>query len=134
MDTHIFIDNSNIYGGAQRAAATLEPEALWKAVRLYFRNFARLVEGNDNTITRILGGSVPPGNEPLWEHARDAGYNTDLLKRIENDIGNLVEQGVDEVMHLKIANALLDYAAPQKLVICTGDGSDSDYGTSFRQQ
>ncbi|MBI4314549.1 MAG: NYN domain-containing protein [Chloroflexi bacterium] len=134
MDSHIFIDNSNMYGGAQRAAGTNEPAALWMAVRLYYRSFFLLIEGSDTAITRMLGGSVPPGNDALWQHARDAGYNTDLLKRVENDSGNLVEQGVDEVMHLKIANVLLDYEPPQKLIICTGDGNESDFGTSFLQQ
>jgi hypothetical protein len=134
MDSHVFVDNSNIYGGAQRAAATLEPNALWIAVRVYYRNFFRLIEGNDTVVTRVLGGSIPPGNEGLWQTARDLGYNTDLLHRIENDTGNLVEQGVDELLHLKIANVLLDYNAPQKLVLCTEDGSESNFGTSFLRQ
>ena len=81
MDAHVFIDNSNIYGGAQRASYRHEPEAVWLAVRIYYRNFFRLIEGNDHPITRVLGGSVPPGNETLWKYARDAGYNTDLLKK-----------------------------------------------------
>lgn len=134
MDSHIFIDNSNIFGGAQRAAATLEPDALWMAVRIYYKNFFQLLEKELNPKTKILAGSVPPGNDVLWEHARRHGYNTDLLKRIEHDDGRLVEQGVDEIAHLKIANVLLDYEAPQTLVLVTGDGNDSDFGTSFTKQ
>ena len=134
MDSHIFIDNSNIFGGAQRAAATHEPEAVWMAVRLYYRNFFQLLERETNPVTKVLAGSVPPGNEVLWEHARRYGYNTDLLHRIERDDGRLVEQGVDEIAHLKIANVLLDHEPPQTLVLVTGDGNDSDFGTSFTKQ
>src|SRR5260370_26084694 len=133
MARHIFVDNSNIYGGAQRAAETLEPGALWMSVRVYYQNFFKLIEG-DAVTTRILAGSVPPGNEALWQTTRDLGYNTDLLRRVEQDDGRLTEQAVDEMLHLKIANALLDYEPPQTLVIASGDGQDSQWETSFPRQ
>jgi hypothetical protein len=134
MDAHIFVDNSNMFWGAQRAASTLEPGTVSIAVRLYFRNFARLIESGFTPVTRVLAGSVPPGNDDLWDHARRCGYNADLLKKVESDDGRFGEQGVDELAHLKIANALLDHDPPQTLVICTGDGQVSDFGTSFTQQ
>jgi hypothetical protein len=135
MSRHIFVDNSNIYGGAQRAAAKLEPGAVSMAVRVYYRNFFQLVEaGGADIATRALAGSVPPGSEPLWQTARDLGYNTDLLKRVESDTGRLAEQAVDEMLHLKIANTLLDYNEPQTLVIGSGDGRVSDFDTSFPGQ
>jgi len=133
MARHIFVDNSNIYGGAQRAAEALEPGALWMSVRVYYQNFFKLIEG-DAVTTRILAGSVPPGNEALWQTTRDLGYNTDLLRRVEQDDGRLTEQAVDEMLHLKIANALLDYEPPQTLVIASGDGQDSQWETSFPRQ
>jgi hypothetical protein len=77
---------------------------------------------------------VPPGNDHLWNHARQAGYDTDLLKKVEKDDGRLGEQGVDELLHLKIANVLLDHEPPQTLVLVTGDAKASDYGTSFLGQ
>jgi len=134
MESHIFIDNSNVFGGAQRAAGEIEPEALWMAVRIYYKNFFRLIENGYQPTTKILAGSVPPGNEILWDHARSTGYNTNLLKRVASDDGRLVEQGVDEICHLKIANALLDHDPPQTLTLVTGDGNDSDFGTSFLRQ
>lgn len=134
MDAHIFVDNSNIFGGAQRAAGTHEPEAVWMAVRVYYKNFFKLIEHGHRPVTKILAGSVPPGNEALWKYARRGGYSTDLLQKIENDNGNLAEQGVDEMIHLKIANALLDHDPPQKLVLATGDGNLSDFDTSFVRQ
>ncbi len=134
MNAHVFVDNSNVYGGAQRASVTLEPEAVWMAVRVYYRNLFGLIEQGFSPVTRVIAGSVPPGNKALWDHARAAGYNTDLLNKIKTEDARLVEQGVDEVVHLKIANALLDHTAPQTLILCTGDGHESDFGTSFTKQ
>ena len=70
MPAHIFVDNSNMLGGATRFAATAEPDVPWQAIRLYFRNFAQLIEGVHTVQTRVLGGSLPPGNDALWDHAR----------------------------------------------------------------
>ena len=135
MATHIFVDNANIFGGAQRAAKVIEPRVPWQAIRVYYQNFFKVLEhGHRDIKTRMLGGSVPPGNDDLWAYAKKARYNTDLLKRVDSDDGRLVEQGVDELLHLKIANALLDYPPPQTLVLGTGDGIVSQFGTSFRDQ
>jgi hypothetical protein len=134
VGAHIFIDNSNIFEGARRAAETREPEAARGAVRLYYRNFFRLIEDGVEPLTRVLGGSGPAGSDDLWSYARQAGYDTDLLHRVEKLDGRIGEQGVDEVLHLKIANALLDHEPPQRLVVCTGDARDSDFGTSFKSQ
>lgn len=139
MAKHIFIDNSNVFGGAQRAVAMLEPEAHWPAVRIYYRNLFQLVEGSGEVASRVLAGSVPPGNDALWEYARRGGYDTDLLRRVEDDDGRLIEQGVDETLHLKIANALLDNPSldnpsGETLVIVSGDGRRSGSNTSFPGQ
>ncbi|GBQ52211.1 hypothetical protein AA18895_2437 [Acetobacter ghanensis DSM 18895] len=82
----------------------------------------------------MLAGSVPPGNDALWTAAQVAGFDTTLLKRVESDDGRLVEQGVDEVIHLKIGNILLDEDTPGTLVILTGDGAITEQGSSFTKQ
>ncbi|MEQ1564650.1 MAG: NYN domain-containing protein [Myxococcota bacterium] len=131
---HVFVDNSNVLGGARRAARTNEPGVPWFALRVHFGNFFQLIERGRPATTRILGGSIPPGHDALWDAARTHGYGTDLLLKIEKDDGRLGEQGVDEVLHLKIANALLDHDPPQTLVLVTGDGSTSEFQTSFAAQ
>lgn len=127
---HVFVDNSNIFGGAQRAAKRIEPTVPWPAIRVYYRNLFSIIEGGRRTTTRVMGGSVPPGNEDLWKHAQAGGYSTDLLSRIQDASGRLLEQAVDEVLHLQMALVLLDHA-PGTLVLVTGDGAVSDYRTSF---
>lgn len=101
------------------------------AIRIDFRNFITLIERGRPRSVGVWAGSVPPGNEELWSHARDLGYNVDLLRRIQEDDGKLLEQGVDEMIHAKISDSILDYKAPQTLVLVTGDGSPTPSGTSF---
>ena len=84
--------------------------------------------------TRVLAGSVPPSSEELWEWARKNKYQTDLLKRVESDDGSISEQGVDEILHLKIANVLIDHPSTDTHVVVTGDGSVSEFGTGFIPQ
>ena len=131
MGLHVYIDNSNLFGGALRCAASMESEVPRYAVRIDFRNFITLVERSRHRSVGVWAGSVPPGNEELWSHARALGYNVDLLRRIQEDDGKLLEQGVDEMIHAKISDSILDYKAPQTLVLVTGDGSASPSGTSF---
>lgn len=130
---HMFVDNSNVIGGAQKAASQIEG-APWQSVRIYWRNFFEFIEADYLPATRVFAGSLPPGNEELWQYARDFGYDTSLLRRVLQDDGRLAEQAVDEVLHLKITEALLDYNPPQTLVLVTGDGKVSNFGTSFIAQ
>ncbi|WP_457333712.1 NYN domain-containing protein [Rhizobacter sp. P5_C2] len=131
MNAHIFVDNSNIFQGARRAAQTSEPTVDRAQVRVYYKNFFELIERGYSPVTRVLAGSVPPGNDDLWHYSREAGYSTDLLRRVDTVDGGSKEQGVDEILHLKIAHALLDHEPPQVLVIATGDSAVSEFGTSF---
>lgn len=133
-NTHIFVDNSNIYGGAQRVAVDRE-KIPWQSVRIDYKKLFRLLRrghARNNGIS-MLAGSVPPGEE-LWAAARDAGFDTTLLRRVPNDDGRLVEQSVDESIHLRISNILLDEPNPGTIVIATGDGAQTKQNCSFTDQ
>jgi hypothetical protein len=69
----------------------------------------------------------------LWAYAEKHGYTTNLLRKVEREDGTFVEQGVDELLHLKIANTLLDNESGT-LAIATGDGRISQFGTGFITQ
>jgi hypothetical protein len=97
-------------------------------------NFISLIEDGQTIATRVLAGSVPPGNDELWQYSRDRGYDTNLLRKVERDDGRIGEQAVDEILHLKIANVLLDCDEPGVIVLGTGDGQVSTWGTSFPLQ
>lgn len=134
MPIHVFFDNSNIWGGAQAVRNITEPGVPWTALRLHFENLFTLIEGGRETSNAVLAGSVPPSCESLWEYAREQGYDTNLLRRVEKEDGSIGEQGVDEILHMKIANAILDFDPPQILVVATGDGRVSEFGTGFITQ
>jgi hypothetical protein len=134
MALHIFWDNSNVWGCANNLRAVNEPDVPWFAFRIYFNNLYNLVVKGRDVITKQLAGSVPPECESLWDYARRLGFNTDLLIRVESSEGQTSEQSVDETLHLKMGNAILDYAPPQTMVLLSGDGSESQFGTSFPGQ
>jgi len=133
--THVFFDNSNIYGGACDMRKINEPKSHWAAFRIYYRNHFQLIEHSRVVDEALLAGSVPPSCEGLWKYARAQGYSTDLLRRVEKDDGSVGEQGVDELLHLKIANCIIDNDPKGRvLVIATGDGRESEFGTGFKSQ
>lgn len=130
MSIHVFVDNSNLYGGAQRACETLEPNIPCRAIRIHYKNFFKLIQGQREIKTAILTGSSNSASEDLWQYAQESRYQIKLMQRI-NDKGNMREQGVDELIHLDIALTLLDYDPPQTLVLVTGDGKSSEYNHGF---
>jgi len=134
MAVHIFVDSSNIYGGVQTAAEAIEPAANKAALRLHYRNFFALLEDERDVGTKIIAGSVTPANSVVFKFATECGYEADLLRRVGNDDGSESEQAVDEMLHLRIANALLDYDPPQTLVLATGDGREHRRDCSFPRQ
>ncbi|KAL2364539.1 hypothetical protein RJZ56_002492 [Blastomyces dermatitidis] len=42
-----------------------------------------------------------------------------------------VEQGVDEILHLKILESLVDSEAPSTIVLATGDAAEAEYSDGF---
>ena len=134
MAIHIFWDNSNVWGALSNLRVTKEPDVPWYALRAYFKNIYDFAAKGRDANTKVMAGSVPPECEELWDYARNLGFETDLLKRVESDESTKCEQAVDEILHMKIANAILDYEPPQTLVILSGDSSISDYNTSFPSQ
>jgi hypothetical protein len=134
MSLHVFFDNSNIWLSARYARAEKEPDLPNAALRIYYKNLFQLFEAGRPVISRSLSGSVPPSCEALWEYARQIGCDVSRLKRVQSDDGGMEEQAVDEILHMKIANAILDHRPPQTLVLATGDGKTSAYQTSFPGQ
>lgn len=128
MTIHVFWDNSNIYGGMMDAQKIIEPDVPKVAMRIDFENLVNLVHQGRPTGNLVLAGSVPPECQTLWKHAQGHGYDTKLLKRVDNK-----EQAVDEVLHLRIADTVLDILPNKKnqtIILLTGDGATSPVGGS----
>ncbi|CAI2180350.1 9393_t:CDS:2 [Funneliformis geosporum] len=149
---HVFIDNSNIlvgflayYKQQQYVKRTQNPKAASLGPRqkpaLEYDALFTILERGRNIARRVLVASSPL-YQPL-EQAAQTGYEVSVLKRVkrsslddlsENDYQQPPqqyemekEQCVDELLHLKILESLLDHHAPATLVLASGDGKDAEY-------
>ena len=43
----------------------------------------------------------------------------------------MIEQGVDEILHLKMLESVVDYEIPTTIVLATGDAADAEYSSGF---
>src|SRR5437867_870718 len=89
---HIFIDHSNIWGGARLASRIRDPKRPESDARLSIRKLDQVLGGRDcGVTTKIVSGGIPPGMETVWTEYQGAGYDTQRLFRDTN----WRERGVD---------------------------------------
>lgn len=129
MQKHIFIDHSNIWGGARLASKIRTPKKPEADARLSIRNLDQILGGRSvNVVTKIVSGGVPPGMEMVWSEYQNAGYDTNRLFRD----ANWKERGVD---HSLIGHmwrlATKHRSQPTHLILASGDGKSNEFGTSF---
>lgn len=127
MTVNIVWDNSNIWLSGKDTCAILEPAVIEHAFRIHFENLYNLVLNGRSPGHRYFGGSVPPEAEALWRFVVNLGCETNLLRRVA--AGG--EQAVDEILHLKIADLLLDVDPPETLALLSGNGHTSEFQSSF---
>ena len=126
MSVHIIWDNSNIWLGGKSTCEELEPGVISSAFRIHFGNLYDFVLNGRAAGHRYFGGSVPPEAEALWGFLKDLGCETSLLHRVGGG-----EQAVDEVLHLKMSNLVLDIDPPETLALLSGNGHTSEFQSSF---
>jgi hypothetical protein len=126
---HIFIDHSNIWGGARLANRVRHPKIPDDLARLNVRKLDQILGGTKiGTSTRIVSGGIPPGMEGLWAEYQRHGYDTQRLFRGKD----WKERGVDHsiIGHMwRLVSR--SRTAPIDLVLASGDGSRNEFGTSF---
>ena len=122
-----------------------------------FHNLSLVLERGRPTAKRILVGS---DNFPAVQEAKTIGYETNILdrvhkakeltprqKRYSNGNGaassgsettavmyapeKWVEQAVDEILHLKILESVVDAKEPSTIVLATGDAAEAEYSQGF---
>lgn len=129
MAVHLIWDNSNIFLSGKDTCEQREPGVINYAFRIDFRNLYDLAINARQSGHRYFGGSVPPECKALWGFVKGLGCETNLLHRVERG-----EQAVDEILHLRIANLILDVDPPETIALLTGDGHTSEFGGSFPEQ
>jgi hypothetical protein len=129
-----------------------------RRIPMCFHNFSLVLERGRPAAKRVLVGS---DKFPVIQQAKTIGYETNILKRVhkakdmtprqKKHLGsggnsgissgsetNLipvsekwVEQAVDEILHLKILESLVDADRPSTIVLATGDAAEAEYSGGF---
>ena len=129
--THIFIDHSNMWGGARLASRVKHPSKSDGDARISVPNLDRILGGTKPGVTtKIVSGGVPPGMEGLWQEYQNYHYDTQRLFRDEH----WKERGVDHsiIGHMwRLAAKHLSDGGETIIVLASGDGKRNEFGTSF---
>ena len=159
---HVFIDISNISIGFHdclKLLRGLSREARVKRIPMNFHNFSLVLERGRPAAKRVLVGS---DKSALVDQAKVLGFETNILERVhkakeltprqkrfntrsggetsgsETNTGitpraeKWVEQAVDEILHLKILESLIDHSdKPSTIVLATGDAAEAEYSGGF---
>lgn len=128
-----------------------------RRVPLSFQNFSLILERGRLASKRVLVGS---DRFAAIDEGEKLGYETNILDRVQkvkqptrrqlrfrknprgtqdgsgsetNDMppGRWVEQAVDEILHLKILESLLDTDEPATIVLATGDAAEAEFSGGF---
>lgn len=128
---HIFIDHSNMWGGARLASRIRDPKIPDDLARISVPALdTALGGGRQGVVTKIVSGGVPPGMEGLWDQYQRKGYDTQRLFRDTH----WRERGVDHSIIGHMWRLLVRSAEPPvELVLASGDGKRNEFGTSFRE-
>jgi hypothetical protein len=129
-----------------------------RRLSLSFHNLSIILERGRKATKRVLVGS---DRFPAIKEAERIGYETNILDRVQKDKQRTsrrskfrransngahgsssgsdaqpreerwVEQGVDEILQLKILESLVDTEAPATIVLATGDAAKAEYSGGF---
>lgn len=127
--------------------------------RLFFEGFLEAIVRKRRAAKRIVVGSYRDGSTSLPAFAKDArnsGCETSILQRVTRtqpppshkggrqvkraDFGageekyGFREQCVDEILHLKMLQSVVDYNQPATIVLATGDASEAEFSDGFYRQ
>ncbi|KAL7272734.1 hypothetical protein RUND412_004450 [Rhizina undulata] len=150
-DIHVFVDNSNVLIGFYERIKKARGFRKLQAVRqpkLSFHALTLILERGRKVAKRVLVGSSPVA--PAVLEARGLGYEINILERVlkerpikrgQNPASSgsesasktgkrKVEQAVDEVLHLKILESLVE-GPPSTIVLVSGDAAVGEYSPGF---
>ncbi|KAJ5637922.1 hypothetical protein N7490_007801 [Penicillium lividum] len=158
---HVFVDMSNILVGFHNTVKYVRKIPQHVSIRhldISFANLSLIMERGRVAAKRVLVGS---DRVPSIDEAEKLGYETNILDRVHKikntpsrpskfrnppsckrpplgkpemadaSAERWVEQGVDEILHLKMLESLLDTDEPATIVLATGDAAKAEYSAGF---
>merc|ERR1711939_446649 len=108
--------------------------------QIYFNThdrFGRLLPGAKapaaNSVSTSAMGSSPPGNGGYMSSSGSgtttSGSETTAAPQYAP--AKMIEQGVDEILHLKMLESVVDTEVPSTIVLATGDAAQAEYSSGF---
>jgi hypothetical protein len=152
---HVFVDASNIIIGfyeAMKRRLGRSPYTRLEGFEISFDSLVLLMERRRPVSKRILVGSAP--ELPAFDTARAVGYEVHVLEKvfkareltdrqkffrlqkgpITTEEPKWGEQGVDELLHLKMSDSILGAkGVPGTMVLATGDAAEAEYSDGFKK-
>ncbi|KAJ5286630.1 hypothetical protein N7478_002316 [Penicillium angulare] len=153
---HVFVDISNILVGLHNAvklSRNIPTTTRIRRLNMSFANFSLIMERRRQATKKVLVGS---DRVPSIDEAEKLGYEANILDRVhkskhtprpskfhskghrfgkpemaEASEERWVEQGVDEILHLKMLESLVDTDEPATIVLATGDAAEAEYSGGF---
>lgn len=153
---HIFVDLSNISVGlhdSYKVQHGIPVSTHIKRLPLSFYNFSLVLERGRPVAKRVLAGS---DRFAAINEAEKLGYEVNILSRVHkakewtprqlkfrnaltqggsSETGSSserwVEQCVDEILHLKMLESLVDTDKPATIVLATGDAAEAEFSGGF---
>ncbi|KAJ5949456.1 hypothetical protein N7454_001040 [Penicillium verhagenii] len=153
---HVFVDMSNILVGfhdAVKFVRNIPSGSRMHRLDISFSNLALILERGRRVAKKVLLGS---DQVPSVDEARNLGYEVNILSRVQKTkyspaksrktpikgahsgkpgmagtTERWVEQGVDEILHLKMLESLVDEKSPSTVVLATGDAAEAEYSEGF---
>lgn len=157
LSVHVFVDASNISIGlhdSYKIQHGIPVTTHIKRLPLSFYNFSLILERGRPVAKKVLAGS---DRFAAINEAEKLGYEVNILSRVHkakeytsrqlkfrNALGpggssetgsfsseRWVEQCVDEILHLKMLESLIDTDEPATIVLATGDAAEAEYSGGF---
>ena len=138
-----------------RLSRDIPVSARIRRVPFSFHQISLILERGRPANKRVLVGS---DKFPVVEQAKQIGYETNILERVHKikeltprqkkfrgDSGTSgsgsetpgkipekwVEQAVDEILHLKMLESLIDMDEPSTMILATGDAAEAEFSGGF---
>lgn len=157
LSVHVFVDASNISIGlhdSYKIQHGIPVTTHIKRLPLSFHNFSLILERGRPVAKKVLAGS---DRFAAINEAEKLGYEVNILSRVHkakeytprqlkfrtalgpggsSETGSSpserwVEQCVDEILHLKMLESLIDTDEPATIVLATGDAAEAEYSGGF---
>lgn len=107
--------------------------------QIYFKEQDRLRYGRStkapppsNSVALVQGSqsSSPPSFSMIPGHGGGSGSGSET-NAPQYAPAAMIEQGVDEILHLKMLESVVDYDEPSTMVLATGDAASAEYSPGF---